>query len=192
MNPSDLAHKEPFRWYVIRAVSGQEKKVKNYLENEIQRQGYKQSVTQILVPIEKVYEMRNGKKRLKEKSFFPGYIMIYADLSDPELVFKLNNVPGVVSFLSTRDNNRTPIPLRKAEVSRILGKMNAEEESGEEEIQHHFIIGESVKIMEGPFSGFTGNIENINTEKSKIRVMVKIFSRNTPIELGFFQVEKQS
>ncbi len=180
------------KWYVVRAVSGQEKKVKNYLENEISRNKMEESVTQVLIPSEKVYEMRNGKKRIRERNFFPGYILISADLTRGETAHVITSIPGVIGFLgaSGSSTTREPIPLRQGEVNRILGRVDEAEEF-EEQLDTPFITGENVKVMDGPFSGFTGTVEEIFEDRKKLNVTVKIFGRNTPVELNYIQVEKQ-
>jgi transcriptional antiterminator NusG len=180
------------KWYVVRAVSGQEKKVKTYLENEIARNKMEESITQVLIPSEKVYEMRNGKKRIRERNFFPGYIMISADLSSGETSHLINSIPGVIGFLSASGTSTTkdPIPLRQNEVNRILGRVDEAEEN-DEQLDTPFIIGESVKVMDGPFSGFTGMVEEVFEDRKKLNVTVKIFGRNTPVELNYIQVEKE-
>lgn len=179
-------------WYVVRAISGQERKVKAYLENEISRQKLEEEIPQILIPSEKVYEMRNGKKRVRERNFFPGYILVSADLSKGEIVHTINSIPGVIGFLGSNDKgaDRVPVPLRQNEVNRILGKVDEVDEL-EETLDRPFIVGESVKVMDGPFSGFTGAVEEIFEERKKLNVMVKIFGRNTPVELNYIQVEKE-
>ena len=180
------------KWYVVRAVSGQEKKVKAYLENEISRCKLEEAIPQILIPSEKVYEMRNGKKRIRERNFFPGYMMVSADLSSGETAHLINSIPGVIGFLSATGSGTTkePIPLRQAEVNRILGRVE-EVDEGEEQLDSPFIIGESVKVMDGPFSGFTGTVEEVFEDRKKLNVAVKIFGRNTPVELNYIQVEKE-
>lgn len=179
------------KWYVIRVVSGQEKKVKTYLESEIDREKLTEFVPQILIPSEKVYEMRNGKKRVRERNFFPGYVMVHADLTNGEANHVVTNTPGVIGFLgnNSASASKTPVPLRQAEVNRILGKVDEMDEF-EEKLDTPFIVGESVKVMDGPFSGFTGSVEEVFEEKKKLNVMVKIFGRNTPVELNYMQVEK--
>ncbi len=179
-------------WYVIRAVSGQEKKIKTYLENEITRQKLQDFIPEILIPSEKIYEVRNGKKRVREKSFFPGYIIISADLTHGEANHLITTMPGVLGFLgNTSGGSKVPVPLRQAEINRILGKV---EESVEivEAPKVTFYRGENVKIIDGPFSGFIGTVEEIFDDKKKLNVVVKIFGRNTPVELGYAQVEKES
>lgn len=182
-------------WYVIRAVSGKEKKVKEAIENEVSRQGMTEYIPQVLIPSEKVYEMRNGKKRVRERNFFPGYILVQADFSNGELIHLITNkelVPNVIGFLSASGANTTkdPHPLRQSEVNRILGKVDEVEEYGEK-LDTPFIVGESVKVMDGPFSGFTGTVEEVFEDRKKLNVTVKIFGRNTPVELNYIQVEKE-
>jgi transcriptional antiterminator NusG len=178
------------KWYVVRAVSGQEKKVKMYLENEIIRQNLNDFIPQILIPMEKVYQMRNGKKKVRERNFFPGYILISADLSHGEAKHVITSIPGVLGFLSEGATSKIPVPLRQSEVNRILGKVE-EVEDDDARVDTQFIIGELVKVMDGPFNGFTGTVEEVFEEKKKLNVMVKIFGRNTPVELNYMQVEKQ-
>jgi len=180
------------KWYVLRAISGQEKKVKSYLEQEIERSKLAEAIPQVLIPSEKVYEMRNGKKRVRERSFFPGYILISADMSNEKAYHMVNEIPGVIGFLGNNSAgaSKIPVPLRQSEVNRILGKVD-EIDSLEEKLDTPFIKGEQVKVMDGPFSGFTGSVEEIFEDKKKLNVMVKIFGRNTPVELSYMQVEKQ-
>ncbi|MDR4988197.1 MAG: transcription termination/antitermination protein NusG [Bacteroidales bacterium] len=174
------------KWYVVRAVSGGEKKAKQYIENEIARLGLEDYVSQVLIPTEKVYQVRKGKKISAERNYFPGYVLIEAVLSG-EIPHIIRNVPGVLGFLGSGGD---PVPLRPAEVNRILGKVD--ELSGkEEELNVPFIVGETVKVTDGPFNSFSGVIEEINEEKKKLKVMVKIFGRKTPLELSFMQVEKE-
>lgn len=179
------------KWYVLRAVSGQEKKVKSYLETEISRRTIADYIPQILIPSEKVYEMRNGKKYQREKSFFPGYILIHADLSHGEVAPLILSMPGVIGFLQQDASTKKPMPMREEEVNRILGKVDEASEVVET-LSTSYVVGESVKVMDGPFNGFTGTIEEVFEERKKLNVMVKIFGRNTPIELNYTQVEKES
>ncbi|MGE5382866.1 MAG: transcription termination/antitermination protein NusG [Omnitrophica WOR_2 bacterium] len=173
------------KWYVIRAISGNEKKVKQYLESEINRLGLHDVISQVLIPTEKVYQVHKGKKISKERNYLPGYILIEAILTG-EIPHIIKNVPGVLGFLGSKGE---PVPLRPAEVNRILGKVDELTEQGEE-VSVPFIVGETVTVIDGPFNSFTGVIEEINEEKKKLKVMVKIFGRKTPLELGFMQVEK--
>ena len=180
------------KWYVVRSVSGQERKVKSYLDNEIARNGMEATITQVLIPSEKVYEMRNGKKRVRERNFFPGYILVSADLSFGETQHLITSIPGVIGFLGAGGmrTSKEPVALRQNEVNRILGKVDEVEET-EEMLGTPFIVGEGVKVMDGPFSGFTGTVEEIFEDRKKLNVTVKIFGRNTPVELSYVQVEKE-
>ena len=174
------------KWYVVRAISGKEKKVKEYLENEISRLNLQEYIAQIQIPTEKVYQIRKGKKISKERNYFPGYVLVEAELTG-EIPHIIKNIPDVLGFLGTRG---TPEPIRPAEVKRILGKVDELAEQGEE-VNIPFIVGETVTVIDGPFNSFSGIIEEIDEEKKKLRVMVKIFGRKTPLELGFMQVEKE-
>lgn len=176
------------KWYVVRAISGKEKKVKDMIELEISRSKLSDHVAQVLIPTEKVFQIRNGKKISKERNFFPGYVLIEADLVGevPHLIKGVNNVIG---FLGA-EKGGDPVPLRTTEVNRILGKVDELAES-EEEINIPYVVGESVKVVDGPFNNFNGIIEEVNEEKKKLKVMVKIFGRKTPLELGYMQVEKE-
>jgi transcriptional antiterminator NusG len=175
------------KWYVLRVVGGKEKKVKEYIENEMAGLGLQEFVTQVLIPQEKVYQIRNGKKISKERNFFPGYILIEAILIG-EIPHILRNIPNVAGFLGGKNDDA--VPLRPSEVNRILGKVD-ELTSKDEELNVPFFVGETVKVVDGPFNSFTGVIEEVNEEKKKLKVMVKIFGRKTPLELSFMQVEKE-
>ena len=174
------------KWYVVRAISGKEKKVKEYIESEINRLKLNYYVSQVLIPTEKIYQVRKGKKISKDRNYFPGYVLVEAALAG-EVAHVLKNIPGVLGFLGSKGE---PIPMRPAEVNRILGKVDELAEKGEE-ISDPFIVGESVRVIDGPFNSFTGIIEEVNEEKKKLKVMVKIFGRKTPLELSFVQVEKE-
>lgn len=175
------------KWYVLRAISGKEHKVKEYIDYEIAHTNLGDFVSQVLIPAEKTIQVRNGKKVVKERSYLPGYVLVEVALVG-EVAHHLRNVPNVLGFLGGLDN---PTPLRASEVNRILGTVDEMQEVGAEEPTIVYTLGESVKVNYGPFSGFSGIIEEINTEKRKLKVMVKIFGRKTPIELGFMQVEKE-
>ncbi|GAA0874678.1 transcription termination/antitermination protein NusG [Wandonia haliotis] len=176
------------RWYVVRAVSGKEKKVKEYLDLEISRLGLNDYVSQVLIPTEKVFQIRNGKKISKEKAYLPGYVLIEAALVG-EVPHVVKNIPNVIGFLGA-EKGGDPMPMRQSEVFRILGKVDELAET-EEEMNIPFVVGESVKVIDGPFNNFNGIIEEINEEKKKLKVMVKIFGRKTPLELNYMQVEKE-
>lgn len=174
-------------WYVVRAVSGQENKVKTYIENEITRLGFTDYVDEVLVPTEKVVQIRNGKKVNKERVYFPGYVMIKANLGG-EIVHVIKSITGVIGFLGEVKGG-DPVPLRKSEVNRMLGKVD-ELSVRNDNVAIPYVIGETVKVIDGPFNGFNGTVEKVNEEKRKLEVMVKIFGRKTPLELSYMQVEK--
>ncbi len=176
------------KWYVVRAVSGQENKVKAYIETEIARLEMTDYVSQVLVPTEKVVSVKDGKKLVKEKVYFPGYVMIEANLVG-EIPHIIKSITSVIGFLGEIKGGE-PVPLRISEVNRMLGKVD--ELSVNTDTQHSipFNLGETVKVIDGPFNGFNGTIEKVNDEKRKLEVMVKIFGRKTPLELSFMQVEK--
>jgi transcriptional antiterminator NusG len=194
------------KWYVLRAISGQEKKVKTYMENELARQGVSDSVPQILIPTEKIYEIRKGKKVIREKNLFPGYIMVEADLAG-EVSHILTSTPGVIGFLQANNEEievtkveggkvkktkvivKKPVPMSQSEVNRILGKVD-EAAAIEEYASISFIKGETVRVIDGPFASFEGTVEEIHENSKKLSGMVKIFGRNTPLELNYAQVEK--
>jgi transcriptional antiterminator NusG len=178
------------KWYVLRVVSGKERKVKEYLDKEVSRGGWSQFVKQVFLPVEKVYKVQNGKKVMRERNYYPGYVMIeIADgkLSD-DLRDVIKNTSNVIHFLGKEN----PIALRKAEVNKMLGKMDEMAEAGGSTMSEPFIVGETIKIIEGPFNDFNGVIEEVNDEKKKLKVTVKIFGRSTPVELNYMQVEKIS
>lgn len=177
------------KWYVLRAIGGKEKKAKEYIENEVRNRDLQDFVSQVLIPTEKVYQIRNGKKISKERIHYPGYILIEAALVG-EIPHILTNITNVIGFLGDPKNQNAPIPLRPSEVNRILGRVD-ELTEGEEELSIPYVVGESVKVTDGPFNGFNGIIEEVNEEKKKLKVMVKIFGRKTPLELSFMQVEKE-
>ncbi|NBC24195.1 MAG: transcription termination/antitermination factor NusG [Bacteroidetes bacterium] len=180
---------EDKRWYSLRVISGKERKIKERIELEIQRSGWSDFVTQIVVPSEKVYKIRAGKKVILDRNILPGYILIEAFPSKltGEIIQSISSTPNVIHFLG-RDN---PIPMRESEANRMLGKADASQDLTEELIEP-FIVGESVKIVDGPFKDFIGDIQEVNEEKKKLKVIVKIFGRGTEVELNFMQVEKKS
>ncbi|MCH5720902.1 transcription termination/antitermination protein NusG [Niabella hibiscisoli] len=176
------------KWYVLRVVSGKERKVKEYLDKEISRSPFATLVQQVFLPVEKVYKVQNGKKVMRERNYYPGYVMIEVQdgkMSDDlrDLVVGTNSV---IHFLG-KDN---PISLRKAEVNKMLGRMDEMNEAGGVSMIEPYIVGETIKIVEGPFNDFNGIIEEVNDEKKKLKVIVKIFGRSTPVELNYMQVEK--
>ena len=172
---------------MLRAVSGKEGKVKEYLEALMKRDDMlAANVGQILLPTEKYAQLRNGKRVVKEKLFLPGYVLVEANLQG-EMAHTLRFVPNVLGFLGGMDN---PTPVKQADINRILG--TAEETViKSDDIGVPFMVDEAVKVTDGPFSGFSGVIEEVNSEKRKLKVMVKIFGRKTPLELNYNQVEKE-
>lgn len=175
------------KWYVMRAVSGKEQKLKEYIEKEMTHNQFLASnVSQILLPVEKHVVMRNGKRVEKEKVQLPGYLFIEANLIG-DMAHTLRFMPNCLGFLGGLDN---PTPVRQSDINSMIG--TAEETVLEEEIDIPYTVNEVVKVADGPFSGFTGVIEEVNAEKRKLTVMVKIFGRKTPLELGFMQVEKEA
>ncbi|MBW7867622.1 MAG: transcription termination/antitermination factor NusG [Brumimicrobium sp.] len=177
------------RWYVVRAISGKENWVKENLELEVGRQKLGDYFGQILIPTEKVFQIRNGKKYSKEKPYLPGYVLVEAALVG-EVSHVIKGLPNVIGFLGA-EKGGDPLPMRKAEVNRILGKVDEMSES-ENEMKIPFVVGESVKVVDGPFNNFNGIIEEINEEKKKLKVMVKIFGRKNLVELSYMQVDKES
>jgi len=176
------------KWYVLRAIGGKEKKVKEYIESEISHLNLQDFITQVLIPTEKIYQIRNGKKISKERNYLPGYVLVEAILVG-EVPHILRNVPNVIGFLGA-EKGGDPVPMRQSEVNRILGKVDELSET-DEELNVPFFVGEAVKVVDGPFNSFSGVIEEVNNEKKKLKVIVKIFGRKTPLELSFMQVEKE-
>src|ERR1700712_479017 len=170
----EAVSKEDTKWYVLRVVSGKERKVKEYLDKEISRSGWSEIVKQVFLPVEKVYKVQNGKKEMLE-----------GKLGD-DIRETIKNTSNVIHFLGKEN----PIALRKAEVNKMLGKMDEMAEAGGVSMSEPFIVGETIKIIEGPFNDFNGIIEEVNDEKKKLKVTVKIFGRSTPVELNYMQVEK--
>ncbi|MCZ2100845.1 MAG: transcription termination/antitermination protein NusG [Chitinophagales bacterium] len=177
------------KWYSLRVVSGKEKGIKERIELEVQREGWGDIVTQILVPTEKVYRIRNGKKVILERNILPGYILleVVSKKLSGEIIQVINNIPNVIHFLG----KTSPIPMTQAEANRMLGKVDESQEVTAALIEP-FIVGETVKIIDGPFNDFVGDVKEINEDKKKLKVIVKIFGRGTEVELNYMQVEKQA
>ena len=184
------------KWYVLRVVSGKEKKIKEYLDKDIVRNGWVNVIKQIFLPMEKVYKVQNGKKVMREKNYFPGYVMMEvidnkAPIAD-DIVMHISNITNVMHFLTDGKGSKgNIISLRKSEVNKMLGKVDEMNDMGGS-ISEPFILGETIKIIEGPFNDFNGVIEEVHEEKKKLKVTVKIFGRSTPVELNYMQVEKLS
>ena len=187
----EVQHDET-KWYVLRVVSGKERKVKEYLDKEVNRSGWSETIKQVFLPMEKVYKVQNGKKVMREKNYFPGYVMIEVSdgkLSD-DMVLHISNISNVMHFLTDGKGSKgNIISLRKAEVNKMLGKVDEMNDQGIT-MNEPFIVGETIKIIEGPFNDFNGVIEEVNDDKKKLKVTVKIFGRSTPVELNYMQVEK--
>lgn len=182
------------KWYVVRAISGKEKKAKEYIESEVAKRGWQDLVPQVLIPTEKVVSIRNGKKVVKERNFFPGYVLLEADLRD-EIIPVIQNLPNVLDFLRekgdrTNNFNGKPIPMRPSEVTRLMGNIDDQNQFSAT-LDERFYVGENVKVIDGPFNSFSGFVEEVNEDKRKLKVVVKIFGRRTPLELSFNQVEKE-
>lgn len=176
------------RWYVLRTIGGKENRVKEYIEKEIDALGLGDYVAQVLIPKEKVFQVRNGKKISVEKNFYPGYVLIEASLVG-EIPHILRNITNVIGFLGDTRGG-APSPLRKTEVQRILGTVNKLAQQ-DVDYETHYVVGEMVKVTDGPFKGFSGEIKEVNNDSKKLKLMVKIFGRETPLELSFVQVEKE-
>ena len=174
------------KFYVLRAISGKENKAKECLEAEIKNTDLGEYVSQVLIPTEKTFTVRNGKKVVKERAYLPGYVLVEAALVG-EVAHRLRNIPNIIGFLGGLDN---PVPLRPSEVNRILGTVDELQEQPDD-LEVQYLVGETVKITFGPFNGFSGVIEEVNAEKKKLKVMVKVFGRKTPLELAYTQVEKE-
>jgi transcriptional antiterminator NusG len=186
-----VAEKES-KWYVLRVVSGKERSVKEYLDKDIARNGWTKTIRQVFLPMEKVFKVQNGKKVMREKNYFPGYLMLEVEdgkLTD-DIVQHVSNISNIMHFLTDGKGSKgNIISLRKSEVNKMLGKVDEMNDVGVT-ISEPFIIGEIIKIIEGPFNDFNGVIEEVNDEKKKLKVTVKIFGRSTPVELNYMQVEK--
>ncbi len=195
MEETTVQQEKDTRWYVLRVVSGKEKKIKEYLDKDIVRNGWTEIIKQVFLPVEKVYKVQAGKKVMRERNFYPGYVMIeVADgkLND-DMVQYISNISNVMHFLTDGKGSKgNIISLRKAEVNKMLGKMDELGEGGGMTLSEPYIVGETIKIIDGPFNDFNGVIEEVNDEKKKLKVQVKIFGRATPVELNYMQVEKIS
>ena len=176
------------KWYSLRVISGKERKIKERIDLEVDRSKWRAGVVQILVPTEKVYKIKGGKKVIQERNILPGYILVEGDpeFFTSEMVSAITGIPNVIHFLG-RNN---PIPMRQSEANKLLGKVDESNEIGESMVEP-FIVGETVKIIDGAFVDFVGDIQEVNEEKKKLKVIVKIFGRGTEVELNFIQVEKQ-
>ncbi len=175
------------KWYAVHTYASFENRVKESIETAVRKQKLESLVSKVVISTEEVAEIKDGKKRVATRKIMPGYVLVEAVLVG-EIPHILRSIPNVIGFLGSQDGE--PIPLRKAEINRILGKVD-ELNASDEELNVPFFVGESVKVIDGPFNSFTGIIEEVNEEKKKLKVMVKIFGRKTPLELSFMQVEKE-
>lgn len=175
-------------WYVLRAISGKEAKVKEVLDGAIRNTGLGDYVFQVLIPTEKVMSVKNGKKVVKEKNLYSGYVFVECILTG-EVLYELRNTTNVIDFLRGRGKDAAPESLRESEVRRMLGAADDLAENAED--GNDYMVGETVKVTAGPFTGFSGVIEEVNREKRKLKVMVKIFGRKQPLELENSQVERE-
>ena len=172
------------QWYSLRVISGKEKSAEEHILREADNNKITNEIEEVFVPYEKVVQMRNNKKRIKEKMFFPGYVLIKMNLN-VNTKYIVENSPGVLSFVGPKGKN--PVPLRDDEIKRIFGEVERKE--GLEIVETPFKKGDAIKVVAGPFIDFTGFVENVNEDKQKVKVTVSIFGRPTPIELDFFQIE---
>ena len=176
------------KWYVVRTAGGKEKKAKEYIEKEVAALNLGNLITQVLIPTEKYYQVKNGKRVSAERIFYPGYVLVEAVMTG-EIQHMIRNIPYVAGFLSEGPNH-IPVPIRDAEMNRIMGRVDEMADQDEETVTP-FVVGEAVKIIDGPFNGFDGTVDEILADKRKIKVIVKIFGRKTLLELNFAQVTKE-
>ncbi|MBT87954.1 MAG: transcription termination/antitermination factor NusG [Candidatus Marinimicrobia bacterium] len=170
-------------WYTLRVISGKEKKIRDNILYEVETEGMKDVVTDILVPSENIIEMKDGKKKIRNRVFFPGYLLVNMDMNK-ETRYLVENITGVMSFVGPQGD---PQPVKTDEINRIIGVV----ESGEarEVIKTLYRVGDHVKVTDGPFLEFSGYVQEVNEEKQKLKVSVSIFGRPTPVELNYLQVE---
>lgn len=180
---------ETKNWYCLRVISGKEKKIQERIQLEIERSEWGSFVFSVIVPTEKVYKVRNGKKVMQERNLLPGYILIeaYGSKLKGDVAKMIADIPNVIHFLGKED----PLPMTANEANRLLGKVDESAETGET-LSEPFLVNETVKIIDGPFAEFVGDVQEVNEEKKKLKVIVKIFGRGTEVELNFLQVEKIS
>jgi len=172
------------KWYIIHTQTGYEDKVKLYIETKVKTEGLGELVSQVMVPIEKVSEVKEGKKKITSRKFFPGYVLVEMELAD-ETWYLIKNTPGVSGFVGS---GKKPVPLQDTEVESILKQTELAKEKPTPKVL--FEKGEGVRVLEGPFTNFNGTIEEVNPTKGKLKVTISIFGRSTPVELEYWQVEK--
>jgi len=177
------------KWYFLRAISGKENKVKEYIEGALVTSSlFREYISQVLIPTEKTVTLRNGKRVVKERNLLPGYVLVECNLTD-ECYPLLRNIPNVLGFLSDGKNVTKPAPVSQAEINKLVGR--AEDVENEVVLEDIFLVGEKVKVTDGPFNGFSGVVNEVMQDKHKLKVVVTIFDRQTPLELGFNQVAKE-
>ena len=170
------------KWYVLRAISGKETKVKEYLDADIKNSGLGEYVSQVLIPTEKTYQVRNGKKVLKERNYLPGYVLVEM-IMDDDSWFVVQNTAGVTKFVGSA---KKPIPAKESEIKKIIHRSTTQTQKVEMDVK----VGEKVRIISGPFAEFVGDITEVYPDKAKLRAMVSIFGRETPVELEYKQIQK--
>lgn len=173
------------KWYALRTFTSHEQKVKNSIEQEAKRLNLEDRIKEVVIPQETVFEVRNGKRKTKVKNFLPGYILVNVHL-DKKTTDVISNLPSVVSFVGRRSE---AVPLQKHEVDKILGRVESRKDIAT--LEHTFQIGDPIKVIDGPFTDFTGTIKEVNNEKQKVKVEVGILGRKTPVELDFGQIEME-
>jgi transcriptional antiterminator NusG len=178
-----------YKWYVLRAISGKENKVKEYIEGALVTSSlFKEYVSQVLIPTEKVVALRNGKRTIKERNLLPGYVLVECNLTD-ECYPLLRNIPNVLGFLSDGKASTKPAPVPQSEINKIVGSV--EDSAANLTLEETYVVGEKVKVTNGAFNGFNGVVSEVLPDKHKLKVVVTIFDRQTPLELGFNDVEKE-
>jgi transcriptional antiterminator NusG len=178
-----------YKWYVLRAISGKENKVKEYIESALVTSSlFREYVSQVLIPTEKVVALRNGKRTIKERNLLPGYVLVECNLTD-ECYPLLRNIPNVLGFLSDGKASTKPAPVPQADINKIVGSV--EDAAANLTLEETYVVGEKVKVTNGAFNGFNGVVSEVLPEKHKLKVVVTIFDRQTPLELGFNDVEKE-
>jgi transcriptional antiterminator NusG len=178
-----------YKWYVLRSISGKENRVKEYIESALVTSSlFREYVSQVLIPTEKVVTLRGGKRTVKERNLLPGYLLVECNLTD-ECYPLLRNIPNVLGFLSDGKSSTKPAPVPQSEINKIVGNVDEQEQAVLAD--DVFMAGEKVKVVDGPFNGFSGVVQEVLADKHKLKVVVTIFDRQTPLELGFNQVDKE-
>ena len=185
MNEMNAGSAKKHRWYVLRVATGYEQRVAGYISDLVVSDGFQELIGEVLVPTEKVVELKAGKKRKSQRKFFPGYVLINVSMTD-EVAIKLRHLTHVLGFVGGTKGN--PLPVSQKEIDNILNRLDSSDDVAQPTAA--FDPGEVVQVIDGPFSGFQGVVEDVNYDKSRLRVSVSIFGRATPVDLEFAQVEK--